>query len=54
MILLAVHINNPNDVPGKITLQFENQQQCEQTLRTLTYKLKFDTFKVEGKCQKIV
>jgi hypothetical protein len=54
MILLAVHTNNPNDIPGKITLKFENQQQCEQTLRTLTYWLKFDNFKIEGKCQKIL
>ena len=53
MILIAVHINNPNDVPGKITLEFPDQQSCETSLRSLRYKLKFDSFKVEGKCQKM-
>jgi hypothetical protein len=53
MILIAVHINDPKDIPGKITLQFQTQQQCEQTLQSMTYWLKFENFKVEGKCQKI-
>lgn len=54
MILIAVHINDPKDMPGKITLQFQTQQQCEQALQSMTYWLKFDNFKVEGKCQKIL
>jgi len=53
MILIAVHINDPKDIPGKITLQFQTPQQCEQTLQSMTYWLKFENFKVEGKCQKI-
>jgi hypothetical protein len=52
LILIAVHINNPSDIPGRINLQFESQLQCEQTLQSMTYRLKFDKFKVEGKCQK--
>jgi hypothetical protein len=52
MILIAIHINDPKDIPGKITLEFINQQQCEQTLQTMTYWLKFEQFKVVGKCQK--
>jgi hypothetical protein len=53
MILIAVHIRDPKDIPGKITLQFQTQQQCEQVLSTMAYWLKFENFKVEGKCQKI-
>jgi len=53
MILIAIHIKNPDDIPGKITLQFESQQQCEQSLQSMTYWLKFDKFKVVGKCQKM-
>lgn len=34
-------------------LQFQTQQQCEQILQTMTYWLKFESFKVEGRCQKI-
>lgn len=52
MILIAVHINNPKDIPGKIVLEFPNQISCEQSLQSMTYWLKFDSFKVEGKCQK--
>jgi hypothetical protein len=53
LILVAIHTNNPNDMPGKITLEFQTQQQCEQSLKSMTYWLKFDQFKVVGKCQKI-
>lgn len=52
LILIAVHINNPSDIPGRINLQFQSQQQCEQVLQSMTYWLKFEKFKVEGKCQK--
>ena len=51
MILIAVHVNNPDDIPGKIILQFQTQQQCEQTLKSMTYWLKFNSFKIEGKCK---
>jgi len=53
MILIAVHINDPKDVPGKITLQFQTQQQCEQVLQSMTYWLKFDSFKVVAECKKV-
>jgi hypothetical protein len=53
MILIAVHINDSKDIPGRITLQLQTQQQCEQVLSTMEYWLKFENFKVEGKCQKI-
>ncbi len=52
MILIAVHLNNPQDVPGRITLEFTDQITCEQSLRSMTYWLKFDSFKVEGRCVK--
>jgi len=53
LIILAVNINDPKDVPGKVTLEFPDQQSCETSLYSLKYKLKFDGFKVEGKCQKM-
>jgi hypothetical protein len=51
LIFLCVSINNPNDVPGKLTLEFDTKQQCEASLKTMTYNLKFDTFKVVGNCE---
>jgi hypothetical protein len=47
-----MHVNNPNDQPGRVELQFNSQQACEQALATMKYELKFKSFKVEGKCQK--
>jgi hypothetical protein len=52
MILLAVHVNNPQDVPGRIELTFPSQAVCEQTLDTLKYQINFRQFKVEGQCVK--
>lgn len=40
-------------MPGRVTLEFPDQQSCETSLQSLKYKLKFDGFKVEGKCQKL-
>jgi hypothetical protein len=52
MILIAVHLNDPKDIPGKITLEFPDQVSCEQSLQSLTYWLKFNNFKIEGRCTK--
>lgn len=52
LILLAVSIHNPRDVPGKIELEFKTQEQCLEILSTLKYDLKFKTFKIEGQCIK--
>ena len=50
MILIAVHLSDPTDIPGKATLEFSDQISCEQSLKTMSYWLKFNSFKVEGKC----
>ena len=52
MILIAVHMNNPKDQPGRIELLFQDQKTCEQVLSTMKYDLKFKSFKVDGLCQK--
>jgi hypothetical protein len=51
MILIAVHISNPSDIPGKINLEFKTEQQCKEALQSMTFWLKFDNFKVEGTCK---
>ena len=53
LILIAVEMHNPNDIPAKITMQFDTQQQCEKSLQSMSYWMKFENFKIEGKCQKI-
>jgi hypothetical protein len=52
LILVAVHINNPQDQPGKIELTFKDQLSCETALTSMKWQLKFNSFKVEGKCLK--
>jgi len=54
LILVAVHMNNPQDQPGKIELTFKDQLSCEFALASMKFELKFKNFKVEGKCQKIL
>ena len=52
MILIAVSINDPKDVPAKVVLEFADQATCEQSLRSMSYWVKFDSFRVEGRCAK--
>ena len=52
MILIAVHVNDPQDQPGKVELVFPDQQTCQQVLNTITWQLKFKNFKVVGECKK--
>jgi hypothetical protein len=52
MILIAVHLNDPKDIPGRVTMEFPTQLSCEQSLKSITYKLRFDSFKVEAQCVK--
>ena len=52
LILLAVNINNHNDIPGRIEITFQDQQTCVQALNSMTFQLKFDSFKVVGKCER--
>jgi hypothetical protein len=60
MILTAMSLKSPDSEPaGIVKLKFETQQQCEQTLATLEYKLDLGMFVnekdwiVEGQCSKI-
>jgi hypothetical protein len=52
LILTAVHINNPNDVPGRVTLEFGTQQQCQAALDSMTAWIKFSQFRIQAQCQK--
>jgi hypothetical protein len=52
MILIAVSISDPRDVPARITLEFVDQATCEQSRQSMQYWTKFESFKIEAKCQK--
>ena len=52
LIILAVHVNNPADNPGRVTIKFETEQQCQKARSSMEYWLKFDSFKVISECKK--
>lgn len=52
LILIAIHINDPTDQPGRVEIQFPDQKSCQQALSTMKWQLKFKSFKVVGECQK--
>lgn len=52
LIILAVHTQDPKDVPGRVTLEFYTEQECLAAQRTIQYQLKFPQFKVVSQCQK--
>lgn len=51
--MLAVNMSNANDIPGRITIEFSTEQECIRALNTMTYKLKFDSFKVSAECKRL-
>lgn len=51
LILLAVSLNDPTDVPGTIQLMVPSEPECIELSKSLTYKLKFDGFKVVAQCK---
>jgi hypothetical protein len=52
LILIAVHMNDPRDIPARIQIPFESQAQCEYARSNLTYWIKFENFKVTSECRK--
>jgi hypothetical protein len=50
LIILAVHTQDPKDVPGRVTLEFETQAECIAAQRTIDWQLKFPQFKVVSQC----
>ena len=52
MILIVVHLKDPKDIPGRVMLEFPDQLSCETSLQSMTYWIKFDSFRIEGKCIK--
>lgn len=50
LLILCISINNPNDIPGKISFKFESQKECVAALNTMSFWLKFDSFTLKGEC----
>jgi hypothetical protein len=52
LLLIAININNPKDIPGRISLEFTSQEACINSANTLQYELKFKNFRIEAQCIK--
>jgi hypothetical protein len=52
LMIIAVHINNPEDIPAKVSFSFETKEQCEKIVTSLDYWVKFKDFKIEASCLK--
>ena len=52
LLLLAININNPKDVPGTISLEFNSYESCISSANTIQYELKFKNFRIEAQCIK--
>jgi hypothetical protein len=50
LILVAVHVNNPADIPARLSIEFNTQAECKSAQSSLKTWIKFDTFKVVSEC----
>jgi hypothetical protein len=50
LILIAMHVNNSANQPGRVELEFKDRISCELALSSMKFELKFNNYKVEGKC----
>ena len=49
---MAVHVNNPADVPGRASIEFATEAECRRAQATIRSWLKFESFRVTSLCQK--
>jgi len=52
LIILAVSLNDPMDIPGRVTLNFDTEVACKSAQATIDYKMKFKNYKIISVCQK--
>jgi hypothetical protein len=52
LLILAVSINNSSDIPGRVSIKFDTEQECIKAKKSIEYKLKFESFKVISECHK--
>lgn len=50
LLIIAVHVNDPNDIPARLTMQFPSEHECQAAANSLEYDLKFKQFKLEATC----
>lgn len=51
LLLVVVNVNVPSDIPGRLTLEFNDKATCEESASSMKYWLKFGGFKIVASCQ---
>lgn len=51
MIIIAVHINNPTDIPGRVEIEMPSLEICQDSLKSIKSWIKFTNFKITAICQ---
>lgn len=52
LVIVAVNISNPNDIPGWAKIPFSTESECNHALGRMTTWVKSKSFQIEAKCQK--
>ena len=53
LVIMAVNVSNPNDVPGWAKIPFATEAECQQAQSRMTTWVKSKSFQIEAKCQKL-
>jgi hypothetical protein len=51
LLLVAVNVNNANDIPARASIEFESRESCITALHSMKSWCKFESFKVKGTCE---
>lgn len=50
LLILAINVNNPNDIPGRVQITFKTQEECREAADNMSSWLKFKDFRVTAQC----
>lgn len=53
LILTAMHIDNPNDIPARVEFELSSEQECIEVAESLDYWIKFKQFIVTAECSPV-
>lgn len=51
LLLIAVNVTNPDDIPARASIEFPSKQECLTALYSMKSWCKFESFKVKGTCE---
>lgn len=52
LLLTAMHINNPNNIPATVSMKFDTEKACLEAKNSVEYKIKYESYKMVAECQR--